>query len=62
MEDLIKNIRLNKWHFYLLGLILINFGTGLITGYRLNQNLTFILKLVLMDKIFDLYKYTRLKR
>jgi hypothetical protein len=35
------------WHFYLLGVVLINFATGLITGYRLNQNLTFILKTIL---------------
>jgi len=47
MSDFIKKIRLEKWHFYLLGLVLINFGTGLITGYRLNQNLTFTLKVIL---------------
>ncbi|QGW28413.1 hypothetical protein [Phnomibacter ginsenosidimutans] len=47
MTDFIKIIKLEKWHFYLLGLVLINFGTGLITGYRLNQNLTFILKVIL---------------
>ncbi|HRE58386.1 MAG TPA: hypothetical protein PLW09_11245 [Candidatus Kapabacteria bacterium] len=47
MTDLIKKIKLEKWHFYLLGFILINFGIGIITGYRLNQNLTFILKVIL---------------
>ena len=47
MTDFIKKNRLEKWHFCLLGLVLINFGTGLITGYRLNQNLTFILKVIL---------------
>lgn len=47
MKDFIKKIRLEKWHFYLLGLVLINFGTGLITGYRLNQNFIFILKVIL---------------
>jgi predicted membrane protein len=47
MTDFIKKIRLEKWHFYLLGFIIINFGIGQITGYRLNQNLTFILKLIL---------------
>src|SRR5690554_4427166 len=47
MTDIIKKIRLEKWHFYLLGFVLINFGIGQITGYRLNQNLTFILKVIL---------------
>lgn len=47
MSDIIKKIRLEKWHFYLLGFVLINFGIGQITGYRLNQNLTFILKVIL---------------
>ncbi len=47
MKDFIKKIRFNKWHFYLLGVIIINFGIGLITGYRINQNLTFILKVIL---------------
>ena len=47
MTDLKIKFRLEKWHFYLLSLVLINFGTGLITGYRLNQNLTFILKVIL---------------
>lgn len=47
MKELIIKVRLEKWHFYLLGLILINFGVGLITGYRLNQNLTFGLKAIL---------------
>jgi len=47
MKDFLNKIRLEKWHFYLLGLILINFATGLVTGYRLNQNLTFILKVIL---------------
>lgn len=47
MTGFIKKIKLEKWHFYLLGLVLINFGTGLITGYRLNQNLSFTLKVIL---------------
>jgi len=47
LTDLKIKFRLEKWHFYLLSLVLINFGTGLITGYRLNQNLTFILKVIL---------------
>lgn len=47
MTDFINKIRLEKWHFYLLGFVLINFGIGLNTGYRLNQNLTFILKVIL---------------
>jgi len=47
MKSFIKNIRLEKWHFYLLGIVLINWGTGLIIGYRLDQNLTFILKVIL---------------
>lgn len=47
MKDLKIIFRLEKWHFYLLGLVLLNFGIGLITGYRLNQNLTFILKVIL---------------
>lgn len=47
MKDSIIKIKLEKWHFYLLGLILINFGIRLITGYRLNQDLTFILKISL---------------
>ena len=47
MKDFIIKLRLEKWHFYLLGLVLVNFGIGLITGYRLNQNLTFILKVIL---------------
>jgi len=47
MTDFIKTIRLEKWHFYLLGLVLINFGIGIISGHRLNQDLTFILKVIL---------------
>ena len=47
MKDFLNKIRLEKWHFYLLGLIFLNFATGLVTGYRLNQNLTFILKVIL---------------
>lgn len=47
MADFIRKIKLEKWHFYLLGLVLSNFGIGLITGYRLNQNLSFSLKVIL---------------
>jgi hypothetical protein len=47
MTDFINKIKLEKWHFYLLGFVLINFGTGIITGYKLNQSLTFILKVIL---------------
>lgn len=47
MKDYIKKIRLEKWHFYILGFVFINFCIGLVTGYRLNQNLTFILKIIL---------------
>ena len=47
MTVFIKTIRLEKWHFYLLGLVFINFGIGIISGYRLNQDLTFILKVIL---------------
>jgi hypothetical protein len=47
MKNYTKKIRLEKWHFYLLGVVLLNFGLGLTTGYRLNQNLTFILKIIL---------------
>lgn len=47
MKEFLYKIRLEKWHFYLLGMILINFRIGLITGYRLNQNLTFFLKITL---------------
>lgn len=47
MKGILYKIRLEKWHFYLLGTVLINFGIGLMTGYRLNQNLTFILKVIL---------------
>ena len=47
MKDIKTNFRLEKWYFYLLGLVQINFGIGIITGYRLNQNLTFILKVIL---------------
>ncbi len=47
MTEFINKIGLKKWHFYLLGFVLINFGIGLITGYRLNQNVTFILKVIL---------------
>lgn len=47
MKDFIKKIRLEKWHFYLLGFVLINFCIGLVSGYKLNQNLTFILKIIL---------------
>ncbi|MFD2890257.1 hypothetical protein [Chitinophaga cymbidii] len=36
-----------KWHFYLLGFILLDLLTGIFTGYRLNQNLIFFFKLVL---------------
>lgn len=42
-----NKIELKKWLFYLLGFVLINFGLGLISGYRLNQNVTFILKVIL---------------
>lgn len=47
MKEFLNKIKLEKWHFYLLGLVLINFGIGLFTGYRLNQNLTFFLKIIL---------------
>lgn len=47
MKEFLNKIRLEKWHFYLLGAVLINFGIGIITGYRLNQNLTFFLKIIL---------------
>lgn len=46
-NDFIKNIRLQKWHFYLLGVIVLNFVIGQITGYRLSQNLTFTLTVIL---------------
>lgn len=47
MKDFLKNIRLEKWHFCLLGVVLLNWGTGLISGYSLHQNLIFILKVIL---------------
>jgi hypothetical protein len=47
MKEFLNKIKLEKWHFYLLGVVLINFGIGLFTGYRLNQNLTFFLKIIL---------------
>jgi len=47
MKDPIKRYKLGKIHFYLLGLILINFVIGITTGYRLNQNLTLTLKVIL---------------
>ncbi len=46
-ETLNIKLSLEKWHFYLLVLVLLNFGIGLITGYRLNPNLTFVLKVIL---------------
>lgn len=33
-----------KWHFYLLAFILLNFGTEILIGYRLNQNLSIFFK------------------
>ena len=47
MKDFIKKFRIEKWHFYLLGLVLFNFGTGLVTGYKLNQDFALILKIIL---------------
>jgi hypothetical protein len=47
MKDFKINFKLEKWHYYLLGLVLINFGIGVFTSYRLNQNLTLILKTIL---------------
>jgi len=46
MNDFIRKIKLEKWHFYILGLVLINFATGITTGFRLNQDLTFGLKVI----------------
>lgn len=47
MKNFLFNLKLEKWHFFLLVVVLSNFGIGLISGYRLNQNLTFVLKVVL---------------
>lgn len=47
VKDFLKNIGLEKWHFYLLGVVLLNWGTGLMSGYSLHQNLIFILKVIL---------------
>jgi hypothetical protein len=47
VKDFLKNIGLEKWHFYLLGVVLLNWVTGLILGYSLHQNLIFILKIIL---------------
>jgi hypothetical protein len=47
MTGFIKKIGIRGWHFYLLGLVLINFCIELITGYRLNQDLIFTLKVIL---------------
>lgn len=47
MKDDNFKYKLIKWHFYLLGFILLNFGIEILTGYRLNQNLTLFFKIVL---------------
>jgi hypothetical protein len=47
MKDFKIKFRLYKWHFYLLGLILLNWGIGIMTDYRLNSNLIYILKIIL---------------
>ena len=47
MTDLKNTIRLEKCHFYLLGFVFLNFAIGQITGYSLNQNIIFILKVIL---------------
>src|SRR5690606_33895084 len=60
MKDFKMRFRMEKWHFYLLGIVLINFGIGLITGYRLNQNLTSILKVIIyLTGIFLFFKSLR---
>ena len=47
MSVFIHKINIRKLHFYLLGFVLINFVLGNITGYRLEQDTLYILKIIL---------------
>jgi len=60
MKDSKIKFKLENWHFYLLGIVLVNFGIGYITGYRLNQNVTFVLKVVIyLTGMFLFFKSLR---
>jgi hypothetical protein len=53
--------KVTKGHFWLLGIVLLNFVTELITGYSLNQNLLFVLKVMLYLSGIGLF-FSTLKR
>ncbi len=47
MKDRNITYRLIKWYFYLLAFLLLNWGIDIFTGYRLNQNVTFLFRIIL---------------